>query len=96
MQLALRFGIPLAAVLLIMAFLLTPLTQLALTHWFRGDVDIRSKLIWNSIEQPLSRRLAVNDEAGVVSLFNAVARDERVLALALCSASGQLMEHSVS
>jgi trehalose 6-phosphate synthase len=95
-KLVVRFFLPLFGALAVMALVLTPLADRMLAQWFRSDVEIRSRLVWNSVARPLSGLLAADNGGAITDLFNAVARDERVLAMGRCSAEGRLLEHSAS
>jgi antibiotic biosynthesis monooxygenase (ABM) superfamily enzyme len=57
LRLSLRFVIPLAVALAVLAYSLVPLVDKLTLHWFVKDLDIRSELIANTLDQPLSQLL---------------------------------------
>jgi len=93
MRLSLRFIIPLALTLGVIAFTMVPLVDALTLRWFVRDIDIRSRLIANTMQESLVMML---DEGGQISrsntkisrLFNRAVEDERLYAMALCDASG--------
>ncbi len=93
MRLSLRFIIPLALTLGVIAVAMVPLVDALTFRWFVRDIDIRSRLIANTMQESLVMML---DEGGQISrgntkisrLFNRAVEDERLYALALCDASG--------
>lgn len=90
-----RFLAPLTLSLLLLAIVTTPLAERAVSSWFRYDVELRAKLIYDSVEEALIEKLQVsrNDES-LRKLFDKIAQDERVLAVGLCAADGQLRNTS--
>jgi trehalose 6-phosphate synthase len=54
MRLSLRFVIPLALALAALAYAVTPLVDRLTERWFTRDLDLRSTLIANAIDGPLS------------------------------------------
>lgn len=90
MSLLLRFAVPLLAVLALMAAALTPLVDDLVGRWFQHDLEIRSRLIFNSVEDSLPGLLHNPARHEMTLLFDRIAEDERVLAIGWCSTSGQL------
>ncbi|HET6379271.1 MAG TPA: hypothetical protein VFG05_13335 [Methylocella sp.] len=88
--LLLRFALPLLAVLLLLAAALTPLVDKLVSQWFRHDLEIRSRLIFNSVEDALSRIANSEPRQEMTLLFDRIAEDERILAIGWCSPSGNL------
>lgn len=68
---------------------LVPLTTSLIEHWSRRDVEMRSELVFNSIRDRIERETADNPRA-LGALFERLTQDERLLALGLCDASGQV------
>jgi hypothetical protein len=89
-NLLLRFALPLLAVLLVMAAALTPLVDKLVSQWFRHDLEIRSRLIFNSVEDTLSLIANSEPRQEMTLLFERIAEDERILAIGWCSPSGRL------
>ncbi|HUZ91556.1 MAG TPA: trehalose-6-phosphate synthase [Methylocella sp.] len=96
MRLLLRFAIPLLAVLLLMAAALTPLVDKLVGQWFQHDLEIRSRLVFNSINDALPGLLSGTSRQEMKMVFDRIAEDERVLAVGWCGASGQLETTSKS
>ncbi len=92
MRLSLRFILPLAAVLIVIAYTTVPLMDKLIERWFVRDLDMRSQLITNSIKEPLLERLAGGSTSRIGSYFNRITQDERLYAIGFCDAtSGALI-----
>jgi len=90
----LRFLLPLAVVLGALAYGLLPLVDHLTTKWFVRDLDIRSKLILNSLQGEMVQLLGsenLESRKRALSLLKKVTQDERLLALAVCSTSESLI-----
>ena len=87
MRLSLRFILPLAAVLVIIAYAVGPLVDKLIERWFVRDLDMRSALIANSVREPLLERLDSGSNARIVSYFNRITQDERLFAIGFCNAA---------
>lgn len=74
-------------VAVVAAVLLTPLSSSAVEDWSRRDVELRSALVFNSLGGPLARMLANKQNAEIEDLFERVAADTRVVAVAFCGGS---------
>lgn len=92
----LRFILPLVVVLTSIAVVATPLAEGLVSRWFQRDVELRSALIFQSVEYSL-RELWEKGKRGTSyqKLFDNIARDERVLAIGICSADGELVTKSL-
>ncbi|MFZ3105462.1 MAG: hypothetical protein WA096_12255, partial [Smithella sp.] len=53
LRLTMRFIIPLVIAMTILAYALLPLVDKLTLHWFIRDLDMRSQLIANTIQEPL-------------------------------------------
>ncbi|NUM89162.1 MAG: trehalose-6-phosphate synthase [Bdellovibrionales bacterium] len=89
-RLALKFIAPLAAALFLIAWALVPMVESFMLSWFVRDLDIRSELITNALQAPLSRLADKDAPSRILNLFNATIKDERLYALGLCDAGGVL------
>jgi trehalose 6-phosphate synthase/phosphatase len=90
-----RFILPLLAVLTVLALIATPLAEDLISRWFQRDVQIRSQLIYQSVEDSLANIWnRENKMAGYARLFENIARNERILAVGLCQANGTLASKS--
>lgn len=84
MHLLLRFGVPLLVALALLAAALTPIADHLIFRWFQNDVEMRSHLIFSSVEASLNEMLKGASQKEIRTLFERIAEDERVLALGLC------------
>lgn len=92
MRLSLRFILPLAAVLVLIAYAVVPLVDKLIERWFVRDLDMRSTMIANSVREPLLDRLGSGSTARIVSYFNRITQDERLFAIGFCAADkGELI-----
>jgi len=79
-----------AAALLGLVAALVPLSTSLIEQWSRRDVELRSELVFNSIRDRIEREVtSPPQELG--PLFERLTSDERILALGLCDASGQVV-----
>jgi trehalose 6-phosphate synthase len=78
-----------AAVLIGLVVALVPLSTSLIEQWSRRDVELRSELVFNSIRDRVEREV-VGQSQELQPLFERLTSDERLLALGLCDASGQL------
>ena len=85
MRLALRFVLPLVLALTGVAYTVVPLVDQLTLRWFVRDLDMRSSLIANTIQDSLHERLAVGTETRIESFFNRITRDERLFAIGYCA-----------
>ncbi len=100
MRLSLRFLIPLAIALGAIAYNVVPLVDELTLRWFVRDLDIRSRLIANTMQEPLIELL--NDESRdkqrdkqrlqkVQAFFTRILQDERLFAVGFCDAEGKFV-----
>jgi trehalose 6-phosphate synthase len=90
----LRFFVPLLAVLAVTAAVLTPAADRLIIRWFRYDVEMRSRLIFNSIQESLSALAQRKAWREMDVLFERIATDERVMAIGWCDGAGRLQRAS--
>ena len=88
MRLSLRFIIPLALALTIIAYAIVPLVDRLTLKWFVRDMDMRSTLIANAIHDSIQDSLVGGSRTRTLTVFNKILQDERLYALGFCSASG--------
>jgi trehalose 6-phosphate synthase len=96
MRLSLRFIIPLALVLGAIAYGVVPLVDDFTLKWFVRDLDSRSRLIGNAVQEPLVELLTAKERNAVrlkrvQAFFARILRDERLFAIGFCSAEGELL-----
>lgn len=90
-----RFVLPLILALTCVAIVTAPLAENFVSHWFQKDVELRSTLIFKSVEYTLADLWKEEKKpARYKKLFDNIARDERVLAVGLCSGNGKLIVNS--
>jgi trehalose 6-phosphate synthase len=66
------------------------LTSAIVGRWSERDVELRSRLVFNSIRDQVAAGLATAVDASLVPFFERLTEDERLLALAFCSDGGRL------
>ncbi|MCA1907450.1 MAG: trehalose-6-phosphate synthase, partial [Magnetospirillum sp.] len=96
MRMALRFVLPLLLVLGLIAWLAAPAVGGLIEKWFRADVEMRSHLIFNSVQETVTQLVNSGSSRQVDVLFRRIAQDERVLALGLCDNDGKLVRRSAA
>ena len=84
MKLSLRFVLPLIFILGGIAYAVVPFADQLTLRWFVRDLEIRSTLIVNTIQEPLLEQLAAGSQKKVVNFFNKISQDERLYAVAYC------------
>ena len=96
MRFLLRFGAPLLVALTLVSIVLTPVADRLVSRWFQRDLQLRSSLIFNAIRPSLEELVRAGNRMQVRSLFDAIAKDERVLAIAWCDPGGHVAMSSRS
>jgi trehalose 6-phosphate synthase len=99
MRLSLRFIVPLALALAAITYGVVPYVDQLTLPWFVRDLDIRSQLIANAVQEPLSEMLeSESPEKPLLpraqAFFNRILQDERLFAIGFCDASGALVYKS--
>lgn len=84
MRLILRFVLPLALVMGLVAYCVVPLVDTLTLKWFVRDLDIRSSLISNTMQEPLADLIKADSVIKVSRFFDQVTQDERLYALGFC------------
>ena len=84
MRLSLRFIVPLALALGLLAYGVMPLADRLTFKWFMRDLDLRASLVASTIDGPVAQFIATNDPRAIRRFFDRVVTDERLYALALC------------
>lgn len=92
MRLSLRFIIPLAIALGLMAYGVVPLVDTFIFNkWFARDIDIRTKLITSTMHDSLIDMIQNPSSGKIQKLLNRVIQDERLYALAFCDSNSRLL-----
>jgi alpha,alpha-trehalose-phosphate synthase [UDP-forming] len=89
-----RFIFPLALVLALVAVVVVPLIDDLTLRWFVRDLDIRSQLLANTIQEPLQEYVPLKAKKRINQLFNRAILDERLYALGFCDQHGSLLYKS--
>ena len=90
-RLALRFIVPLVLVLALLALALVPLVDALTLRWWVNDLEIRSRLVANTMQEQLVDFVRDGNGARVRQLFRRAMEDERLYALAYCNVDGQIV-----
>ncbi|MCE5264584.1 MAG: trehalose-6-phosphate synthase [Deltaproteobacteria bacterium] len=90
LRLSLRFIVPLALALAILAYSVVPLVDKLYLRWFVRDIDMRSKLIASTLQEPLTDLLQQGNKSRINALFLRALRDERLFAMAYCDREGNI------
>ena len=91
LSLSLRFVVPLAVALGLLAVAVVPLVDSLTMRWFVRDMDIRSRMIGNTLHEPLEELLQKENKAKINALLLRAIQDERLLALGFCDGKGKLL-----
>jgi trehalose 6-phosphate synthase len=91
LRLSLRFVMPLALVLALCAYIVVPLMDNLTLRWFVRDLDIRSQLLANTLQESLLEYIPKKSKKRIDQLFNRAIQDERLYALGFCNNSGVLI-----
>ncbi len=94
LHLSLRFIIPLATALALLAYGVVPLIDGLTLRWAVRDMDIRSRLVSSTIHDQLIELLQKNDRSRINKLLQKATKDERLLALGVCNDDDQLLYRS--
>lgn len=91
LHLSLRFVIPLAIALVLLAYGVVPLVDGLTLRWAVRDMDIRSRLISSAIQEPLADLLQKRERVRINKLLQFATQDERLLALGVCDDKEKLL-----
>ncbi len=91
MRLSLRFILPLAITLAAIAYAVIPLVDRFTLQWFVRDLDIRTALIANTIQDPLQEFVREGSRAKVLRFFDRIMQDERLFAVGFCDLSRKMI-----
>ena len=89
-RLSLRFIAPLAITLALLAYGLVPLVDRLTLRWWVSDLDTRSQLIANTMQDQLIDLVTQGAGPKINSLFMRAIQDERLYALAYCDDAGNV------
>ncbi|MBA4416554.1 MAG: trehalose-6-phosphate synthase [Syntrophus sp. (in: bacteria)] len=90
-RLSLRFVLPLATAIALLAYLTVPLVDQLALRWFVRDLDIRSHLITSTLQDTLIELLEQGNKSKINHLFLRSIQDERLFSLGYCNDEGVLL-----
>lgn len=93
-RLQLRFLVPLLGTLLLAALIALPVMDRLTLHWFARDLNIRGELVANTLSDSILDAAIGGNPNRLQSLFDRAVQDERLVAIGLCSADGDLLLHT--
>jgi trehalose 6-phosphate synthase len=96
LQLQLRFLIPLLVALVIAALVVLPLMDQLTLRWFSRDLNTRGTLVAGALADAIDDGVSSGSSARLQALFDRAARDERLVAIGLCSNDDVLVRHSAN
>jgi trehalose 6-phosphate synthase len=70
---------------------ISPFTSTLVEQWSRQDIELRSALVFNSVRDELATLLADRSRQEIVSLFDRLAMDDRLIAVGFCDNQGRLL-----
>jgi trehalose 6-phosphate synthase len=85
-----RFVLPLILAMTLLAYAIMPLVDKLTLHWFIRDLDMRSQLIANTVQEPLGAFLEQENASRINSLMKRAVQDERLFAMGYCDIQGKL------
>ncbi len=88
---SLKFLLPIALVLGLLAYAVVPWVDNLTLRWFVRDLDTRSQLLASALQNPLQEYVPLKSQRKITELFDRAVQDERLFALAFCDADGKLM-----
>src|SRR5574338_438671 len=84
LKLSIRFVLPLVILLAVIAYGVIPLVDSLELKWFVRDLDMRSKIMVNTMEGPLADLLVSNSKEKILAYFTRIRQDERLYAVGFC------------
>src|SRR6185369_5890298 len=86
-RLSLRFVLPLLLILAAIAYAVAPMVEQFTWRWSVRDLDMRSTVIANAIEEPLAKELSSGSRESVTTFLSHISQDERFYAVGYCASS---------
>lgn len=91
LRLQLRFLVPLILTLVAAAYLALPLMDNLTLRWFSRDLNLRGSLVTNALSDSIAEAMQNGSVVRLQPLFNRSVQDARLVAVALCSISQDLL-----
>ncbi len=89
-----RFAVPVLVALSVGAWIAVPYVERMLTEWFRTDVEMRAKVVMNSMGETLPTLLDRSELPRLRRFLSKVTEDERLLAVLACRPNGQTIHQT--
>ena len=70
---------------------MTQMASVVVDEWSQRDVELRARLVYRSIRERVALGLAAKSESDLRPFFEALAEDERLLALGYCNVHGEML-----
>lgn len=86
----LKLGILGLGLLVALTLAVAPYAKSLVDQWSRGDVELRSRLVFTALQGPIIRAVANDDQGRLANILQGVSEDERILAVGLCDERGRL------
>ncbi|HSW27624.1 MAG TPA: trehalose-6-phosphate synthase [Burkholderiaceae bacterium] len=96
LQLQLRFLIPLLIALVVAALVVLPLMDQLTLRWFSRDLNTRGAAVAGALADAIDDASSSGSSTRLQVLLDRAARDERLVAIALCSNKDELTRHSAA
>src|SRR5258708_19032941 len=90
----LRFVLPVAVGVCVVAYFGLPYIERLLAEWFRSDVELRAQLVMHSMEEPITDLVEKGNESRLRTYLAKIAADERLLAVLVCGPNGSAIFRS--
>jgi len=90
-RLQLRFLVPLLVTLGVAAYLALPVVDRLTLRWFSRDLVTRGELVTNALSDSISDAFVDPEGVRLKALFERAMRDERLVAIGLCTRDGRLL-----
>ena len=66
-----------------------PLVDSLTLRWFVRDLEIRSNLIANTVQEPLEEMIRTGNRSRMLQFFTSITQDERLYAMGFCDVAGE-------
>ena len=90
-RLQLRFLVPLLLTLAVAAYVAVPVVDRLTLRWFSRDLVLRGELLTNALSDSISKAVADPGSARLKPLFDRAVRNERLVAIGLCTRDDKLL-----
>ena len=95
-QLLWKFALPVLIILSLAAYVSAPYVDRFLTNWFRTDVDLRSQLLFNSMEYALVSLVRDPNPTNLARYLERLTADERLQAVIVCDQHGKRLHQTTA